>query len=212
MYGCRILCRMLGVRVEAPQANADVGMIVANHFGIIDPLVLASKMPVAFVAKAEIERWPFVGWVTRTMGVIFVHRDRVKRTTDFVEQVRQRMSDGVTVLVFPEGTTSQSDEVQAFKTGSFAAIEQEPVQVTPLHLSVRTVNGRPLDEDGRDYVVWAQSPRSFMEQFFHLLSMREATFVVRIGEPVDAHDYKRKELAVELRNRVARLAAQWTNK
>lgn len=207
MVGCALLCDIIGVRADL-RGRVDEGdqMIVCNHFGILDPLVLASRMPVAFVAKAEIERWPFVGWVTRTMGVIFVHRDRVHRTTDFVEQVRERLDDGVNVLVFPEGMTSDSSEIRPFKTGAFAAIAHRQVSLLPAYLTVRTVDGRPLDDAGRDKVIWAQSPRSFVEQFYLLLSLKEATFTIDIGEPLIDIDADRKTLAREMHRRVARLA------
>jgi lyso-ornithine lipid O-acyltransferase len=210
-FGCSMLCRIIGIRVTINRLPTDgAGMIVSNHFGILDPLVLASRLPVAFVAKSEIERWPFVGWVTRTMGVIFVHRDRAHRTSDFVEQVRQRIDDGVQVLVFPEGTTSHNMEVRRFKTGAFAAIAGRDTDVTPAHLSVVTVDSRPLDDHGRERVVWADSPRSFMEQFFLLLSMREATFHIVVGEPVSAATRNRKRLAEELQDLVTRLADDTT--
>jgi 1-acyl-sn-glycerol-3-phosphate acyltransferase len=204
--GCKILCRIMDVRVRCEGDVEADGMVVSNHFGILDPLVLATAMPMAFVAKAEIEKWPFVGWVTRAMGVFFVHRNRSARTTDFVDQVRDRIEAGVRVTVFPEGTTSQRPEVQPFKTGAFAAVADREIRITPVHLSVVTVDGRPLDDEGRDKVVWAESPRSFMEQFMLLLSMEEATFQIRIGAPVSARGLGRKELATVLRERVSELA------
>lgn len=204
--GCKILCRIIGVRVEHEGDASGGGMVVANHFGILDPLVLATAMPMAFVAKEEIQKWPFVGWVTQAMGVFFVHRSRTARTTDFIDQVRDRIEAGVRVTVFPEGTTSQTPEVQPFKTGAFAAVANRDVEITPVHLSVITVDNRPLDEEGRDKVIWAESPRSFMEQFVLLLSMKEATFRIRIGEAVSARGMNRKQLAADLRNRVSELA------
>jgi lyso-ornithine lipid O-acyltransferase len=207
MEGCGILCRIIGVRTRMSGDVAGRGkMLVCNHFGILDPLALASRMPVAFVAKSEIEKWPFVGWVTRAMGVIFVHRDRSARTTDFVEQVRERLASGTSVLVFPEGTTSSSDEVQPFKTGTFAAVAKRDHDVVPVYLRVTTVDDRPLDDEGRDKVVWAQSPRSFLEQFFLLLSMHESTFAIDLGNPIPVAGRNRKELATIAHQHVSALA------
>jgi lyso-ornithine lipid O-acyltransferase len=206
--GCGILCRLLGIEVWTEGRLPDPGgmLYVSNHFGVLDPLVLASQLPVAFVGKAELRRWPFVGWVCSVMGVIFVDRDRRIQTASFVGQVRERLGAGVDVLVFPEGRTSTGQTVLPFKTGAFAAVAgMEDGRVLPLRLEAVEVEGRPAEGVMREKVVWADSNVPFLVHFWHLVGLRRVRMRVRVGEPVETDGLGRKELAEASHARVLAL-------
>jgi 1-acyl-sn-glycerol-3-phosphate acyltransferase len=196
--GCRALCRALGVRVtvEGAWPEGRGMLLVCNHFGVLDPLVLSSEIPLAAVSKAEVAQWPLLGWVCRTMGVIFVERERRTQTGSFVETVQDRLHRGVPVLVFPEGTTSGERRVQPFKTGAFEAVADMPDGlVLPLHLDAVTVEGRPADAAVRARVVWADSSLSFTQHVWQLFSLRDVEMRVRVGTPLSTDGRSRKELA-----------------
>jgi 1-acyl-sn-glycerol-3-phosphate acyltransferase len=54
-------------------------LIVANHSSWLDISVITSLAPVVFVAKSEIARWPFFGWLAKLQRTVFVERDRRQR-------------------------------------------------------------------------------------------------------------------------------------
>lgn len=196
--GCRALCRILGVRVvvEGALPGRDGALLVCNHFGVLDPLVLASQVPLAPVAKAEVADWPYVGWVCRTMGVIFVRRERRTQTISFVDTVQQRLREGVHVLVFPEGTTSGERRVMPFKTGAFEAVAgMEDGTVLPLYLDAVTVEGVPAEGAAREKVVWADSDLTFVQHVWQLLGLKQVEMRIRLGTPVSTAGRDRKELA-----------------
>src|ERR1700761_2749680 len=64
--------RLLSVRVGQPLADAV--LFVANHTSWIDIELLHSQRAACFVAKAEIARWPLVGWLAAAGGTIFHRR------------------------------------------------------------------------------------------------------------------------------------------
>ena len=201
--GCRLLCEIAGIRVTVhgalPESDGRGGkgrLLVCNHIGALDPIVLASRMPVSFAGKAEIAQWPLVGWVTREMGVFFVERDRRAATGVFVERVQERLAHGVDVLVFPEGKTSRGASVLPFKTGAFAAVAgDEQGVIIPLCLLPRTVEGRPAVGTDLESVTWADTSQTFAEHVWHLLGLRHVHYDVRIGESVATAGRDRKELA-----------------
>ncbi|RMH67546.1 MAG: 1-acyl-sn-glycerol-3-phosphate acyltransferase [Bacteroidetes bacterium] len=209
--GCRKLCRILNVHVTCTGTvpRDEAMLIVCNHIGMLDPFALATQMPVAFVAKAEMASWPFAGWVCRVMGILFVDRNRRTRTNDFVARVRRRMADGVHVLVFPEGTTNGEPELLPFKTGAFEAVAGlDEAHVLPCYLHVVAVNGRPADDPAvRNHVVWAGGSQSFGEHAWHLLGLERVDLEVRVGTPVPVAGRSRKELAQDLHARVTALAS-----
>lgn len=208
--GCRKLCRIMNVHVTRTGSvpEGDAMLVVCNHIGMLDPFALATQIPVAFVAKAEMASWPFAGWVCKVMGLIFVERRRRTRTNNFVERVRQRMQDGVHVLVFPEGTTNDGPELLPFKTGTFEAVAGlDDACVLPCYLHVVAVDGQPADDPAvRDHVIWAGGSQTFGEHANHLLGLQRVDLEVRVGTPVPVAGRDRKELAQDLHARVSALA------
>ncbi|MFQ5568677.1 MAG: lysophospholipid acyltransferase family protein [Rhodothermales bacterium] len=209
--GSRALCRALGVRVSMrgtlpPEKTV---LMVCNHLGILDPLVLSSQLSVSFAGKAEMGRWPLIGWVCRTMGMLPVHRERPTRTSMFVRQVQEKLHAGVPVLVFPEGTTSRGDGVQPFKTGAFQAVaERDDEAVLPLYLNVLAVEEEPAALGRRYEVTWADNTQTFLEHCWHLLGLKSVEMEVCIGKPITTARRDRKELARLTHREVRKLGEQ----
>ena len=195
--GTGLLCRAMKYRVSM-QGTLPINtpmLYVCNHLSAFDPLLLGSQMPVAFAGKAEIKTWPLLGWVCHTHGMLFVDRDRRSSTISFVEQVEEKLRAGVSVVVFPEGTTGWGDIVQGFKTGAFEAIaEREEGAALPLFLDVTAVEGQPM-EGGEGRRMISHNGHVFVEHCKNLLSKKHVDVLVRVGEPVPAVGRNRKVLA-----------------
>lgn len=193
--GCALICRILHVRVTLkgkPIPNQPM-LFVCNHLGILDPFILASQTPVSFAAKAEIQSWPFLGWVCREMGLLFVERERPTKTSAFVQQVEDKLAHGVSVVVYPEGTTSRGDIVRPFKTGAFEAVAgDEEGAVLPFYLQIRAVNGDPAQ---REEAIWADDTQTFAEHGWHLCGLQSIDVELVVGEPIPTAGRDRKELA-----------------
>lgn len=206
--GSRLLCRIFRLRVRTTGALPydQTLLIVCNHFGILDPFVLASTLPVAFVGKAEIARWPFFGWVARTYGVIFVDRDKQHAVSNFVQQVQNRMRSRVPVLVFPEGTTSADESVLPFKTGAFAAVSgMADGEILPVYLRPVEIGGRAVSEQNRRLVTWAGGNEPFTTNLLRITGLRSMAMEVCVGKPFRVGDMNRKALADEAYDRVVAL-------
>lgn len=198
MEGCKLLCRVLGIQVElvGRPIPGEGRLVVSNHFGVLDTLILASVLPVSFVAKHELRDWPILGWVAGSFGVLFVDRDRRTTVSDFTAQVQERIACGVDVLVFPEGTTSPDQTVLPFKTGAFEAVARRSDQaVLPVYLRVENVDGQPAIGSVRQRVVWSDSSLPFLEHCWQIAGLREIRMEVRIGDPIPVANRDRKELA-----------------
>ena len=195
--GAEALCRVLGVKVrlsgELPEQGAMLA--VCNHLSFLDPLILSSKMPVSFAAKAEIENWPVIGWIARLVGVIFVVRERRMETSRFVDQVQDRIREGIRVLVFPEGTIGDGENVLPFKTGAFAAVAgMDDGSVLPLYLKGVSIDGAPAEGELYKTLVWTQGV-PLIEHAWTMLRARNIEMEIRVGEPISTKLRDRKELA-----------------
>ncbi len=205
---CRILTRILGVRVQALDGPADHGvrLVVSNHLGGLDGFALASSMPLAFVAKVEMASWPVMGWVCRSVGVIFVDRGRRTAAGRMVEEVRERMRAGVPVLVFPEGTVGDGSELLPFRTGAFeAAVGAEDVEILPLFLTASRVDDR-IGRAAHQAIVWHRG-ETMTAHLWRLLGCRRIDLELRFGRPIPSSGHDRTTLLEASRVEVERLGA-----
>lgn len=111
----------LQIRGEPSADSARPGLVVMNHVSWLDIFVLNAVMPVTFVAKSEIRRWPLVGWLVSGTGTIFIERGSRHAVRHVNHEIRHRLARGEHIGFFPEGTTSDGQDVLPFHTSLFAA-------------------------------------------------------------------------------------------
>jgi 1-acyl-sn-glycerol-3-phosphate acyltransferase len=113
---CRLVLDGLGVHYRVEGAPPTSGLVVANHLGYLDILILSAAMPCFFVSKMEIAGWPFFGAAARAGGTIFLDRSSLASANSVAEEIIQRLKGPVPVLLFPEGTTSDGSQVLPFRS------------------------------------------------------------------------------------------------
>jgi len=115
----RITLWVLGVRVDTGTHWPDLrgGLLVCNHISWLDIPVLAAHGPVRFVAKGEIARWPLFGWMSSSVGTLFLSRARLRDVVSMQSELASTIEAGVLPLVFPEGRATDGLAVQRFHAG-----------------------------------------------------------------------------------------------
>ena len=134
-WSCTVL-RSLGVSVQV-QGRLDAGaqMLVANHVSWLDVIVLQALVPqVRFVSKAEVEHWPLIGRLVVGAGTFFVERGRPRQTGHSVGALSAALAAGGTVVVFPEGTTTDGHAVLPFHASLLQAALLAAVPARPVAL------------------------------------------------------------------------------
>ncbi|HEX7966122.1 MAG TPA: lysophospholipid acyltransferase family protein [Gammaproteobacteria bacterium] len=124
---------ILGIRVIACGRPAR-GLMLANHLSWVDILVLATQSRSGFVAKAEMARWPLLGWLAQMGGTEFVRRgshDDVKRV---LARMVARLEAGESLTLFPEGTSTGSTLPLRFRPRLLQAAVDAGVPVQPVAL------------------------------------------------------------------------------
>jgi lyso-ornithine lipid O-acyltransferase len=120
----------LGIRSEVRGNPPSHGLVVANHLSYLDVVIFSSVMPCFFVAKVEIDRWPFFGEAARTGGTIFIDRSCSASTTEVANEIAKRLALPVPVLVFPEGTSTDGSRVLRFHSSLFDPVTAAGAQIT----------------------------------------------------------------------------------
>lgn len=151
----RLLLAIAGVRVAVVGAPADVElaesgvapgsagrMVLANHVSWVDIFAINAALPSRFVAKAEIGRWPGVGWVVSAAGTLYIERGRRHAVASMNDRVAAHLQLGETVAVFPEGTTTAGDTLLPFHSNLVAPAIEVGAEVWPVAVSYSEA-GRP---------------------------------------------------------------------
>ncbi len=144
----RNLLDVLGVDihldVEANEANnAPAGrLIVANHVSWLDIFVINAVYPAAFIAKAEIRRWPFIGWLAARNDTIFLRRGSHGHARVVNEQIDATLNADIDVAVFPEGTTTDGTHLLGFHAALLQPAIETGRAILPLALSYHDERGQ----------------------------------------------------------------------
>ncbi len=110
---------------------------MANHLSNFDIPVLLAYLPVQFrwLAKAELFKIPIFGRGMRGCGYISIDRSNRKEAFKSLDKAAQIIRNGVSVVIFPEGTRSREFKVNKFKKGGFVLAVDSQVSVIPVLIS-----------------------------------------------------------------------------
>lgn len=134
----RSMLRIIGVRPrQFGEPKPNPVMFVANHVSWLDIELMHSQRAVSFVAKAEIDRWPVIGWLSRHAGTIFHRRGSNESMNQVIERMTGRLQKGLAVAVFPEGSTGPAEQVRTFhaRVLQAALVADAPIQPVALRYS-----------------------------------------------------------------------------
>ena len=92
-------------------------LLVSNHLGYLDVPVIAALGPCRFVARSDVAGWPVFGFLARCVRVLFIDRRRPRDLLPVGQSIAASLAAGVTVVVFPEATSTRGDTVLPFHPG-----------------------------------------------------------------------------------------------
>ncbi|MEL6132767.1 MAG: lysophospholipid acyltransferase family protein [Bacteroidota bacterium] len=168
----------LGIDIDWQGNIPEEGaLLLPNHRSYLDIIHLVSIIPVCFVAKIEVSKWPLISKAARIARTIFVDRKDKNSRQQTRTQVKERLKEGVSVLVFPEGTTHKTPEIGKLHRGIFHVAAGTEVPVIPVAIEYEDPDDAWVGDDG------------FIEHFIRRFSIRRRTAVkIRFGEPIHEDD------------------------
>lgn len=178
-FSGRIVLPAMGIRyrVEGVIPKGPV-LIVANHLSYLDIVIASAAVPCAFVAKKEIAGWPGFGILGRIGGTIFLDRASRASAWETADRMAMRLVDGVPVLLFPEGTSTDGSEVTRFHSTLFAPAIEGRLPVIPTAIFYEPHSDGLTERD----VCWFGDD-SFLPHLLQVLGLQDFTAVVRFGAP-----------------------------
>ncbi|MEX1663504.1 lysophospholipid acyltransferase family protein [Thioclava sp. 15-R06ZXC-3] len=199
-YITQVVCRLtfpvlgLGYRVRG-RPMEHIGAVVANHGSWLDIFALNACQTLYFVSKAEVARWPMIGWLARATGTVFIRRD--PREAKLHQQLfEDRLRAGHHLLFFPEGTSTDTRRVLSFKPTLFAAFFSHGLERILQIQPVTLIYHPPPGEDVRFYGWWGEM--GFGPHLLKVLAQRrQGSVEIVFHDPLDAAQFtSRKALAL----------------
>ncbi len=202
----RVLLRLLRVDLDVRGTPpARPGLLICNHLGYLDIVVLAATLRATFVSKHEVASWPLLGFVVTLLGTIYVDRSRRRDVARVNGLIEDSLAAGRTVIVFAEGTSSNGDDVLPLRPSLLASAEHGQHPVSYARLTYRTPDGAP----GAGHAVcwWGDAP--FLPHLAGLLRLPGVSALLHFGQEIAAPS-DRKALALELREAIRALPTTTT--
>lgn len=126
-------------------------ILVSNHLSNFDIFALLGYLPIQFrwTAKASLFRIPFLGWAMSRIGYIPIERESPKKAYKSMLQAAEKVKNGVSVMIFPEGTRSPDGHLQPFKKGVFLIALKSQAPILPI--TIKGTNKIMRKGDWRTY-------------------------------------------------------------
>ena len=134
-----LLANGVKVRIEGMGHLNGKGpyIFMSNHQGSYDIFALLGHLPYQFkwLAKKELFSIPFFGWTMAAVGYISIDRGGTRDTVEAMNEAAQKIRDGMSVVIFPEGSRSPDGSIQPFKKGGFTLAIKSKVPIVPVAIS-----------------------------------------------------------------------------
>lgn len=150
-------------------------LIVSNHRSSVDIFTVLDIFGGHMLARGDMAKWPFMGQLAQLAGTLFVDRSDQNSRSRAVRQMTEHLQRGLTIGVFPEGTTYVDDEVHPFHAGAFLAASRAGALIVPVGLAYADPESCYGDHD-------------FAAHFRKILEAERTTVSVAIGHPIDPAD------------------------
>lgn len=188
------MCWIIGLKVEVNGTPpVPPYFMVSNHLSYVDIFLLISKTKSVFIAKSEVLSWPMFGFMSKTVGMLFVDRSKRTDVKRVNELISERINEFQGILLFPEGTTTSGAKILPYKASLLAYPAELGMPVHYATISYTT----PVDEiNASESVCWWRDI-TFTSHFLDLLTLSKIYATITFGaEPITNNE--RKELANDL--------------
>lgn len=135
------LLAILGVSLRYNGELKPGQLVLANHISWLDVCVITAVCPATFVCKADVRAWPIIGWLVAQCETLFILRGSRQAAGHMNASISQALADGRTVVVFPEGTSSDGTTVLPFHAALVQSAIDGGHEIVPLALRYVCANG-----------------------------------------------------------------------
>ncbi len=197
----RKLCNIFRTEITTHgQLNHEATLYVMNHISWFDIPLLASQKPLHFLSKAEVRQWPLIGWLSARAGTLFIQRGASGAAEQSMLEIIECLQSGGSVVIFPEGTTTDGSRVRNFHGRLLQAAIDAKVKIQPIALRYPYLGGI------NPYVPYIDD-MTFADSVLGLIRSHPLKAELHFLDPIDPHvtgdgEASRKQLAQMARHQI----------
>lgn len=187
----RLLQKILGLQIKVEghteYLQEQGNLIISRHVSYTDGLILGGLLPAILVSKKNVQRWPLFGQVIAISGTVFVDRGNNK-VFDYIDRMISLLKSKITVIIFPEGTSTNGAVVKPFQTVFFQVPLEVKTDIIPMTISYLYLDGRRITQANQDHVFW-YGQTSFFKHLWNLLQFNRIDVTVTVHEKIKAETF-----------------------
>ena len=171
-YFHKICCVVFGIKIKVTgriSKNTPV-LLISNHASYLDIAILGSILKTSFVAKKEVSNWPLLGILAKLQNTIFIDR-RISSVKKQENNIIKHLKNKNNLAIFPEGTSSDGNQVLPFKSSLFNIFEKNlnsEIYIQTATIIYKKKNGIMLNKKQRKKITW-HSNMKFIPNVFYIL-------------------------------------------
>ena len=153
------VCQIFRIKVQLigkPYTDSQT-IYISNHISYLDIPAIGSILRASFVAKKDVASWPVFGFLSKLQQTAFISRSRedAKKEKHALDTM---LNEEKSLIIFPEGTSTDGREVLPFKSSLFSIAYREGlenIKIQPITLSMKLVDKKEVvTQDDRDIYSW----------------------------------------------------------
>ncbi len=169
-----------------------------NHISWVDIPALATQQPLHFLSKAEVRKWPFIGWFAERVGTLFIQRGAAGAASKSLSEITHCLEQGGNVAIFPEGTTTDGSSMRTFHGRLLQAAIDAKTKIQPVALCY------PHESGSNPYVRYV-GEMSFIDSLLGLTQAKSVDAELHYLQPITLHLQQPDKVS---RKQLAQLAQQ----
>jgi 1-acyl-sn-glycerol-3-phosphate acyltransferase len=194
----KYVCKVVGAEIVIKGTPPETPFfLVSNHLSYADIWVLYSKLKCTFIAKSELKKWPLIGFMLATSGIIFVDRSKRSDVRRVNDEISRNLNEHQGIALFPEGTTSAGSSLLPFKS---ALLQFPAYKNIPVHSASINYETHPKDKPAFQMISWWDDT-PFPVHFLRLLTLRKWKATITYAEEAVSSD-NRKLLTLQAREQI----------
>lgn len=140
-WAFRLMLKMAGTQITViGEENVPVNepvLYVANHSSYFDILLTYSRCPglTGYIAKKSMEKAPLLSTWMKRLHCLFLDRENIKEGLKTILIGIEKVKQGISICIFPEGTRNYEKELLPFKEGSLKIAEKSGCPIVPIAIT-----------------------------------------------------------------------------
>ena len=203
----------MGVKVKAEGLEhlkkKENYLIVSNHVSYTDiTLIHLFIKNNRFITHYEWqESSPFLNLIATKAGVHFIERRNLKNIRKELREATNVLKQGLHLVFFPEGTSTDGSKILPFHPPFFATAIQAQKSVLPICINYQKVNNTPLTAENHNLICWYDHKVSFSTHLLQLLQFKSIEVEILFLSPIDTKGKNSRSLAEESREQIIKQAS-----